>query len=56
MLSFGKPDGVLNSTADVTSQGLTSRGDHGGGGALTCDIIVDLETTDFYHLQQQRGS
>ena len=51
------PDGVLNSTADVTSQGLTSRGDHGGGGALTWGhVIVDLETSDFYHLQQQRGS
>ena len=24
----------------MTSQGLTSRGDHGGGGALTCDMLL----------------
>ena len=30
------PDGVLDAAAHVTTQSLTSGGDHGSGGALAC--------------------
>ena len=34
--SSSSPDGVLDAAAHVTTKSLTSGGDHGSGGALTC--------------------